>query len=119
MTQRQAIAIKLMSENVRISVAKAMKYAGYSASSCRKPRRLTQSKAYLDFMDARFPLERLFRVHREALEATKWEKHIKQFVPDHNVRLNAVHTAFELRGILPNRWTKKVEPQITFSPNLD
>lgn len=100
MTQRQARAIKLMSENVRKPMGKIMLESGYSAQTSRKPKRLTESKAFKEVMQDQLLDEKLFTTLKQALVATKFNPKARIFEPDHMARLKSLEIAFRLRGIL-------------------
>lgn len=113
MTQRQARAIKLLSENVRKPLGKIMLEAGYSLATSKKPKRLTNSKAFIFFMEEKLPIEKLLKVHREALYATKWNDIIRKWLPDYSIRFRALHDAYIIKGILPRR--SKNDTHVTIS----
>lgn len=71
-TRRQALATKILSEDVRISVSEAKRRAGYSESEALKPQRLTRSKAYSQVLDeAGLTVDFLAKEHRRALDAVE------------------------------------------------
>ena len=100
MTQLQTRAI----DNVLKTsdkLGKAMVKAGYSVSTSRKPKVLTNSNAWKQVMQKYLPDDKLFRKHDEALDAIK---HVllddgnMVTEPDHSIRLKAVDMAYKLKG---------------------
>lgn len=68
---KQLKTIKLMSANVRMSTSEAMRQAGYSKSSARKPQRITKSETFKDVLNRiGFTDERLARGYEELAGAS-------------------------------------------------
>jgi hypothetical protein len=103
MTQKQVRAIKLLSENVRKPIGKVMLEAGYSLESSKKPKRLTDSKAFKEIMHEYFPDRVLAKVAQDGLKATKLHGTTDDFVeiPDHQARHKFWRDIVALKGYTP------------------
>lgn len=115
MTQRQRKAIKNVVENGG-NVSRAMINAGYDSTTAKNPKKLTESKAWIQLMDDHIPDDQLLIKHKEALEAVKQigaqiliDKDGKAItkenegmieVPDQIVRLKAVELGYRVKGKL-------------------
>lgn len=97
MTQRQARAIRDLVENGG-NIGQAMIKAGYSKATSKTPQKLTSSIAWKQAMSQHLPLDELFRTHKEALQATKWNNFRNDWEADHSIRLKAVEMAYKLKG---------------------
>lgn len=112
-TLKQKIAFKEIIEKHR-PVSTVMREVGYSPNTAKMPYNLTKSKGWKELMNEALPDDKLFKVHNEALEATKVvsarvtgkdaDSQTDDFidVPDHPTRLRAVELGYRLKGKLNN-----------------
>lgn len=107
MTDKQRLAAKKMvilaskTGDIQGIQREAMRQAGYSESSARKPKEvLTTSKAWPQLLEQYLPDDKLLRVHDEALQATKWNDFTGEREPDHTTRLKAVDMGYKVKGRL-------------------
>lgn len=98
-TLKQDRSIKALSENVGISKGKAMRIGGYSHSTANTPQRLTNSQAYIEWAKTQLPPEKLFKAHRESLDATKWNDFTGEREADHSIRLKAAVEGYKVLGV--------------------
>lgn len=127
MTLKQGEAIKKILENPGLPVSRAMEEVGYSPNTARNPSDLTESKAWKDLMEEKFPDKDLADVHKEGLAATratnaailvtqdgKIEKAEEQGlieVPDFAVRHKYLETAYKLKGKLRDHGEINIQNQ--------
>ena len=97
MTTLQAKAIDNVLKNSD-NFGKAMRKAGYSVATSKKPEVLTKSNAWKQIMGKYLPDDKLFKTHEEALLATKWNDFTGEREEDHSIRLKAVDMAYKLKG---------------------
>lgn len=105
-TEKQKKAIAKVLENGG-NVSKAMKESDYSDAMAKNPQKLTQSKAFQQYMQkAGVTDERLVSVIKEGLEANKvivmGKDSSESFVdiqPDHPTRHKFLETALKIKGI--------------------
>jgi len=132
MTLRQKAAIKKVVENGGI-VSKAMRDAKYSPKTAKNPKKLTQSKAWMQLMEQYIPDGSLLKKHKEALNATKpigaqilidkdgetinKENEGMIEVPDQVVRLKAVELGYRVKGKLRPEEGASIEAKILVIPS--
>lgn len=105
-TQKQKRALANLAENGG-NVGKAMRDAGYSPVTANTPKKLTESKAFLDFMEeAGVTDEKLAQTINEGLNANQvivmGKDSGESFVdiqPDHNTRHKYLTTALKVKGL--------------------
>lgn len=105
-TEKQKKAIAKVLENGG-NVSKAMKESDYSDAMAKNPQKLTQSKAFQQYMQkAGVTDERLVSVIKEGLEANKvivmGKDSSESFVdiqPDHPTRHKFLETALKIKGV--------------------
>ena len=64
--------IKNLSENVGKPIGEAMREAGYSESTSKTPKRLTERLGWKELMDRHLPDDLLAQVHSELLHNEDW-----------------------------------------------
>ena len=98
-TIKQIRAAKLVVEN-HGNISKSMKEAGYSESSAKNPKNLTESKCWADLMEEFLPESKIAAVHSELLEAERPVVigPLMHFVADNDARARAVDMGYKLRG---------------------
>lgn len=104
MTVKQHLAMKKVVENGG-NVSRAMIDVGYSPKTAENPQKLTQSKAWEEYLEEYLPDAKLMKVHEEGLEATKIHtSHTEpdREVPDYAVRHKYLDTAYKLKKRLQN-----------------
>jgi hypothetical protein len=97
---KQKIAFKEITEN-HGNISKAMRKAGYSENTIKKPTNLTSSKGFIELMEKYFPDEDLLKIHKQGLKAVKRIlKNNKEFViePDYQIRHRYLETAYKIKG---------------------
>ena len=100
-TRKQKRAVKILSENVGMSVGTAMRQAGYSEGTALNPDHLTDSKGFTELMEEYLPDDKLAQVHAEGLSAVKVfrDKFGDRYEdPDYYVRHNYLETAYKIKG---------------------
>lgn len=85
-TFRQKLTASKLVENGG-NIGKAMRAAGYSASTAKTPKKLTQSKGWEELMGDFFPDELLVKVHKSLLNDKNWR-----------ARNAALDKAYKLKG---------------------
>lgn len=103
MTIKQQKAIKIAVENGG-NISKAMREAGYPATTAKNPSKLTESKTWQEVMKTYLPDKKVFQRHAEALDAEKWNDFTGEREADHTTRLRAVEMQYKV--------TKKLGPEI-------
>lgn len=73
-SQKQQMAIQIYMENRGISIGEAMRRAGYTESSAKNPKNLTNSASWQQMMDTYLPDIELMAKHNDLLKAKKLEK---------------------------------------------
>jgi len=132
MTLRQKAAIKNVVENGG-NVSKAMRDAKFSPKTAKTPKKLTNSKAWMELMEQYLPDDKLLIKHEEALEATKpigaqilidkdgetisKENEGMIEVPDQVVRLKAVELGYRVKGKLRPEEGASIEAKILVIPS--
>ena len=119
-TLKQKRVAKKILENPRISLYKAMREAGYSRNTAIHPKDLINSKGWGELIDDVFPDELLVTTHRELFDAkkiilsrTEGKTEVIAEIPDWKTRLKAVVMAYKLKGLYPDRRSKKLKfPQV-------
>ncbi|MSU60524.1 MAG: hypothetical protein EXS52_01225 [Candidatus Staskawiczbacteria bacterium] len=114
---KQKIAFKEITEN-HGNASAAMRKAGYSENTIKKPTNLTESKGFIELMEAYLPDEELVRVHEEGLKAVKkiFKNNIEtgkveevSVEPDYQTRHRYLETAYKIKG----RYKENaIEPEI-------
>ena len=111
-TSKQRNALKEMVANSGKSKAQIMRDVGYSERTARSPKKLTESKGWLELQKEYLPDKDTLEVHKESLHATKIisanitygeaNEKTNDFieVPDHKVRLDAVKLDYQVKGRL-------------------
>ena len=111
-TSKQRNALKEMVANSGKSKAQIMRDVGYSERTARSPKKLTESKGWLELQKEYLPDKDTLEVHKESLHATKVisanitygeaNEKTNDFieVPDHKVRLDAVKLDYQVKGRL-------------------
>lgn len=97
-TLKQARAIKGVSENIGKPLGQVMLEAGYSERTSKTPSLLRNSKAWLEWINGQLPDNRLFKAHREALTASKWNDFTGEREADHSIRLKAAVEGYKVKG---------------------
>ena len=134
-TKKQERAVRMMvalaekTGDIKGIKGEAMRQAGYSKFSVRKPKVLTESKAWPILLEKYLPDERLLQKHSEALEANKVisanvypggrnSKPINDFieVSDQPTRLKAVELGYKVKGKMTN---VQINQQFNFGEVLD
>lgn len=93
-TIKQEKAVKALSENIGKPIGQAMRESGYSESTSKTPKRLTESDGWKELMDKNIPDKSLAKVHKEGLKANK------DGVPDHAIRHKYLETGYKIKGKL-------------------
>lgn len=95
-TIKQKTAIKKVLE-FNGNVSKAMKAAGYPATTASNPQQLTRSKAWKELVEEKLDDDLLLQKHKEALEATKWNDFTGEREADHTTRLKGVELGYKIK----------------------
>ena len=93
---RQQALKRELSENIGISMGKAMVNVGYSETTAETPTLVTKTKSWIELMDEYLPDQLLQQKHQEGLDATKKED--KEQVPDYAVRKQYLDLAYKIKG---------------------
>lgn len=95
-TLKQKLAVTKLLENPRLSVAGAMREAGYSPETAKVPSDLTKSDGWAELMEKYLPDNKLAKVHAEGLEATR--KDAGETVADYSVRHKYLETGYKIKN---------------------
>lgn len=98
-TYKQRMVARILVENggTSLSVSKAMRQAGYSPTTAKTPKKLTESKGFQLLLDSSAPTDYdLARVLAKGLDANRGDTGI----PDHAVRLKYLETILKLKGYI-------------------
>lgn len=93
---KQKIAFKEITEN-HGNASAAMRKAGYSENTIKKPTNLTNSKGFVELMEEYFPDKDLLKIHRQGLKAVK-EIAGGNVIPDYAIRHRYLDTAYKIKG---------------------
>lgn len=115
-TSKQQKALAKIVENGG-NVSKAMRDVGYSANTAKTPQKLTESKAFIEYMEkAGVTDEKLTTVIREGLDASKavvmGKESQESFVdvqPDYAIRHKYLETALRVKGIGQDKGSTNIQ----------
>jgi hypothetical protein len=102
-TRKQKEVIALLSANVGISTAEAMREAGYSPSTARQPHRLTKSPVFAELARQYLGDDRLLEVTTAGLTAdkvTRFKDGTEFKDPDYYARHQYLETALRIRNLI-------------------
>jgi hypothetical protein len=101
LTSKQKTVFSLLSDNVGISTAQAMRKAGYSLSTSRQPQRLTKSANFADLARKYLPDNKLLAVATAGLDADKVIRYKGETFtdPDYYARHQYLETALRIRNL--------------------
>ncbi len=100
-TRKQKELVKVLSANVGISTAKAMRMAGYSDSMSRQPQAITKTASFQELAEKLLPDSKLVAVAEQGLNATKIQRYKggEYEDPDHYARHLYLQTALKIRNL--------------------
>lgn len=115
-TSKQQKALAKIVENGG-NVSKAMRDVGYSVNTAKTPQKLTESKAFIEYMEkAGVTDEKLTTVIKEGLDARKavvmGKDSQESFVdvqPDYAVRHKYLETALRVKGIGQDKGSTNIQ----------
>jgi|GEM_PF-2004381 len=115
-TLKQKLAVKKISDNIG-NMGEAMRAAGYSASTSKTPRRLTDSKGFKELFNQILPDDLLLKKHKELLTTpikTKTLKKGKIEVVEESLDAQAVKAGLEMAYRIKGYYSAtKISQQIT------
>lgn len=112
-TRKQKRAVKLLSDNVGMSVGEAMRQAGYSELTAENPDHLTKAKGFAELVEEYLPDWRLAEVHAAGLDAVKTtrDKYGEKYEdPDYYVRHAYLETAYKIKSRLNPAKIESTQP---------
>lgn len=80
-------------------MGQAMRKAGYSTTTSKKPKVLTESKGWKKLLEEEIPDKLLTQVHKEGLEATFTDE-FNTDEPDFAVRFRYMESGYKIKGKL-------------------
>jgi len=104
-TERQKIAAKKVSENIRnpssltSGIGSILKQSGYSESVSKSPQRVTESKGWRELMSELLPDEELLQLHRALLAKEEIIRKGRRIISQpHRDVVRALDLAYKLKG---------------------
>lgn len=102
-SDKQTRAVQIYVANRGISVAEAMRRAGYSEATARNPKNLTQTKAWEELVEEYLPDEKLAQKHVELLDAMRMESaQFPEYLPHEIIRELLMDAGCKVRNFETN-----------------